>query len=107
MATYQFGVVSALGTSMGLVQSVTKNVTSSEALAIDEVGEVADATYYRTVIDASIECVYDTGATLPDINDDITIGSDTYQVTGVTQNETNSDYMKVTITGKHFVAITT
>lgn len=93
----------------GLVQSATANVTSNEATAKDEKGNTMYAEWFDFVAEASMELIVK-DATGVQCGDTITYsgfkdsGLDgTYVLTNVTETQSNTDFVKYSVTGKRYL----
>lgn len=108
MATYQRGVISTLSGAYGMIQSLQFSKSSTEATAPDEMGEVAAFEFYDDRAACTIEVIWDTTKTLPDIGDIVTLSGTiedgSYAVSGVSVSETNKEYKRATLNLIRFVA---
>jgi len=108
MASYQFGVISTVTGAVGLLQSFSWNASGTEAVAQDNLGEVAAYTIYDKQATASIEVVFDTTTTLPDVGDVVTLAgvpeAGSYVVTGTGTTESNTAYKRASLTVKRWLS---
>lgn len=102
---YTFGCAAVEGKTGWLVQSANENKTAQEALALDNVGEPVEAHYYQKINELSFEVVLpDDASSIPEPGDVFTYDSVKYYVASVQRARVNTDYIKHTLTCKHFVA---
>lgn len=103
--TYTFGCAAVEGKTGWLVQNSSINKTSQEANALDNVGEIAAAHFYQKTNEMSFEVVLpDDASSIPEIGDVFTYESVKYYVSNVSINRVNTDYVRYTMTCKHYVA---
>lgn len=118
--TYKRGILTTESGSIGLIQSVTHNPKLEEAVANDQNGNAAAVDYFNPTNDVTVEAIFDTTATLPDITsvDGVSKTEETvslsncpdskldgsYYCSGWTLNEKNKDWMSVSMTLKRFFA---
>ncbi len=106
MAT-QHGILTTVSGDMGLLQSVSVVKNSDESLLQDELGETAEQTFFNGSKEISVEVAWKTGVTLPDVGDVVTLtGTHAGKYTilpGLSDNEANTDYRKVSFTGRWFI----
>lgn len=108
MATYQQGVVTTESGVYGLVQSVTQNTSAEKAEAADESGDVAAIQFFNEVSDVTVEVVFDTAKTPPDVGDEVTlsgmaVNDGKYYVDAVSLIEENKAYMRMSLTLKRYL----
>lgn len=105
MATYKFGCAEVTGKSNWLVQSSSKNNQAEEALALDESGEPVVAHYFRKISEMSFTVIIpESESAFPEIGDIFTYETVKYYVSGVSLEQTNTDYNKYTLTCKRFTS---
>ena len=104
MANYTFGIATSGGTDW-LMQSLTKTNQAQEALALDGDGEPVAAHYYQKINEVSFEAIIPTGASsIPEVGDQFTFGGVKYYVSGVTETQSNTDFVKYSLTVKRFTS---
>lgn len=107
MATYRFGCTALTGDKADwLVQSASKATEAQEALALNNVGEPVDATYYQKVQTMDFEVIIPEGVSdsdIPSVGDKFQYDGKYWYVANSTLSETNTDYNKYTLQCKRFV----
>jgi hypothetical protein len=97
---YVFGVATAPG-SYGKIQ----NYSAKSAVEIgeyrDENGHVAGYTAYNKTQECSFEYVFD--GTEPTVGTVLTVGSDKFVVTSCDLTESNTDYKRMSCTGRRWI----
>lgn len=102
MANYQWGIATSAGTNW-LMQSKTISNSGQEALALDGVGEPAALHIYQKTSELSFEAVIPTDeSSIPEIGDTFTYSGTKYFVTAVSVTESNTDYVKYSLTCKRY-----
>lgn len=102
--SYTFGTAIVAGKTGWLVQSFTKNKTAQEALALNNVGEPADVTYYQKVTEFSLDVIVPADeSSFPEIGDVFTYENVKYFVSGVTITASNTDYERYSLSAKRFI----
>ena len=107
MATYKFGCAEVTGKPDWLVQSSSKNNQAQEALALDEQGEPVVAHYYQKVSEMTFEVILpdsESDSSIPEIGDIFTYDGKSYYVSAVSITETNTDFVKYSLTCKRFTS---
>lgn len=97
----------------GLVQSATANITSTEALAKDNQGNTMFAEYFDFVSEATLELIIGTsqdGGAAIQVGSKITYSGfidsnldGTYILTNATETQSNTEFVKYSVTGKRFL----
>ena len=105
---YQHGVVSTADGTLGLMQSFEVVYGADKAEARDADGDVAAYTHYNETQKVSFEVVFDTAMSAPAPGDPLTILTGEYTNTEITVDsctltETNTEYMRASIEGTHYV----
>ena len=105
MPTYKFGTTKVAGKNSWLIQSSTKTNEAEEALARDESGEPLVAHYYGKICTNSFEAIIPTDeSSVPEIGDIFSYGGKSWYVSGVTVTETNTDFVRYSLSVKRFIA---
>ena len=94
MAT-SFGVTSTGG--YGILQSLSETGTAEIAEARGEDGKVQEMKAYSVTKEASTEGIFD-GDTVAEPGTQLVVGSVTGLITNIQQNETNTDFKRVSVT---------
>ncbi len=105
MAT-QHGILTTVSGDMGLLQSVSATNNSDESVLQDELGNAAEQTFFNGSKEISVEVAWKTGVDLPAVGDVVTLtGTHAGKYTilpGLSDSEANTDYRKVSFTGRWF-----
>ncbi|MBO4513520.1 MAG: hypothetical protein J5746_12220 [Victivallales bacterium] len=103
MPNYTFGIATSAKADW-LMQSLTKNNQAQEALALNGAGEPVVAHYYQKVNENSFEAIIPTSeSTIPEVGDIFTFDGKSYYVSAVTETQSNTDFVKYSLTVKRFV----
>ena len=103
MATYSFGTASVSGKADWLIQSCTKSNEAQEATALDNSGEPKAIHYYQKINNVTIEAIIPSDeSSIPEIGDVFTYNSVRYYVSAVSITESNTDFVKYSLTCKRF-----
>lgn len=103
--SYTFGCTAVEGKTGWLVQNSSISKSSQEALALDNVGEPVVAHYYQKIDEMSFEVVLpDYASSIPEVGDVFTYESVKYYVVSIQVARVNTDYVRHTLTCRHFVA---
>jgi extradiol dioxygenase family protein len=103
--SYTFGCTAVEGKTGWLVQNSSISKSSQEALALDNVGEPVVAHYYQKIDEMSFEVVLpDDASSIPEVGDVFTYESVKYYVVSVQVARVNTDFVRHTLTCRHFVA---
>lgn len=112
MATYKFGIVVSPNHTEWLVQNASETTSAQEALALDGDGAVCVAHYYQKVLEKTLEVIIPEPAQgqewdIPEVGDVVQYGTENsnpvyYYVSGATRTETNTDFVRFSITVKRF-----
>lgn len=101
--TYTFGAAAVTGKADWLVQSANHAKGAQEAMALNNVGEPVTVHYYQKTDEISLEVVIPAAdSTIPAIGDTFAYNGQNYYVSGVTVAESNTDFVRYTISGKRF-----
>lgn len=110
MATekYRFGCVKSKKGDW-LVQSASQSGSAQEALALNEVGEPVQVHYYQNVAERTLEVIIpkdDESDQIPEVGEVVTYGEtgkeQAYYVASVSTTETNTDWVRYSISLKRF-----
>lgn len=104
---YHFGIVTTPKHESWLVQSASVTGSAQEALALDGKGEPVVAHYYQNIDERTLEVIIplNSDSTLPDVPEIgkvVKYGTEAYYVSAVSQTETNTDFLRYSITMKRF-----
>ena len=104
---YKFGIVTTPKHESWLVQSASVTGSAQEALALDGNGEPVVAHYYQNIDERTLEVIIplNSDSTLPDVPEIgkvVKYGTEAYYVSAVSQTETNTDFLRYSITMKRF-----
>ena len=103
--SYTFGCTAVEGKTGWLVQNSSVSKSSQEALALDNVGEPVLAHYYQKIDEMSFEVVLpDDASSIPEVGDVFTYESVKYYVVSIQVARVNTDFVRHTLTCRHFVA---
>ena len=103
--SYTFGCTAVEGKTGWLVQNSSISKSSQEALALDNVGEPVVAHYYQKIDEMSFEVVLpDDASSIPEVGDVFTYESVKYYVVSIQVARVNTDFVRHTLTCRHFVA---
>lgn len=103
--SYTFGCTAVEGKTGWLVQNSSVSKSSQEALALDNVGEPVVAHYYQKIDEMSFEVVLpDDASSIPEVGDVFTYESVKYYVVSIQVARVNTDFVRHTLTCRHFVA---
>lgn len=103
--SYTFGCAAVEGKTGWLVQNSSVSKSSQEALALDNVGEPVVAHYYQKIDEMSFEVVLpDDASSIPEVGDVFTYESVKYYVVSIQVARVNTDFVRHTLTCRHFVA---
>lgn len=103
MASYSFGCASVSGKADWLIQSCTKSNEAQEAMALNGSGEPHAIHYYQKLNNVSIEAIIPSDeSSIPEIGDVFTYDGVKYYVSAVSITESNTDFVKYSLTCKRF-----
>ena len=100
---YIWGTSSVQGRSGWLVQSCTKTKGAEEAQARNNVGEPQKIHFYAKTEEISLDVYIPSDeSSFPSIGDTFGYNGTNYYVSGVTITESNTDFVRYSISGKRF-----
>lgn len=100
---YKFGAAEVAGKPNWLVQSSSKTRNAQSAMALDNVGEPKKIHFYQKTTEMSFEVIIPIGdSTFPEIGDTFTLEGVGYYVQSVSIAETNTDFVRYTLSCIHF-----
>lgn len=103
--TYTFGCAAVEGKAGWLVQNSDENDEAQEALALDNVGEPVKAHYYQRINGLNfVALIPAEESSVPEVGDVFTYDGTKYYVATVAKAKVNTDFVRYTLTCKHFVA---
>lgn len=96
----------------GLYQTASANASANgEAIALDAKGNPAIVEYYDIRSELSLEVLLPCGTPTLQITDTITLSgfknsdfNGSYIVTAITETQSNTDFVKYSVTGKRFIS---
>ena len=103
--TYSFGVTTSAG-AYGLAQNFQTTRTNEIGEARDANGDVYAVNSYNEIEEFTAEFVFDTDSTLPTIGSNVTIDSNVYMITSVSETESNTEYKRASFAGRRWIANT-
>lgn len=111
MATYRRGVVTTIGGSAGLLQNVQFTEATDTEEAQDENGEVAAFEDFNEQADATMEVVWDTTQTLPDVGSTVVVAgalktawNGNWALRRLIHTENNRAYVRTTYEAHRYLA---